>query len=175
MTTAVEYDVRPSRPSDLAELAGIELAAARMLVGFAPEHVLRETTSLSDFETAHRDGLLWVAFAEDHPVGFAHVKKLEPGSVHLDELDVLPSHGRRGLGRRLVKGVCYWAAMNGLQAVTLSTFRDPAWNRPFYASLGFEIVRADELSEALIAIVADEVRRGLDPLSRVVMRRWLKT
>lgn len=173
MTTGVEYDVRPSRPSDLSELSVIELAAARLLVGFAPESILLEATPMSDFESAHRAGLLWVALADDRPVGFAHVKRLEPGSVHLDELDVHPSHGRRGLGRRLVDCVCYWAAMNGLQAVTLSTFRDPPWNQPFYASLGFETVQGTDLSEAMAAIVADEVRRGLDPLGRVVMRRQL--
>ena len=173
MTTAVESDVRPSRPSDLAELPAIELAAAGMLVGFAPERVLLETTPMSDLEKAHRSGLLWVALADDRPVGFAHVKRLEPGSVHLDELDVHPDHARRGLGRRLVSGVCYWAAMNGVQAATLSTFRDPPCNRPFYESLGFESVRDSDLTDAMSAVVADEVRRGLDPLKRVVMRRQL--
>jgi predicted N-acetyltransferase YhbS len=85
-------------------------------------------------------------------------------------LDVHPVHGRRGLGRRLVTAICEWATERGIGAVTLSTFRDPRWNRPFYASLGFRVIPRDTLSPALTVIVADEIRRGLDPDQRVVMR-----
>src|SRR5262245_64419083 len=77
----------------------------------------------------------------------------------------------RGLGTRLVLQVCDWAAGNGFGSVTLTTFRDVAWNMPFYARLGFEIVPRSQLSPALCAIVKDETRRGLDPTRRVVMRR----
>jgi hypothetical protein len=42
---------------------------------------------------------------------------------------------------------------------------------PFYARLGFEVVSAAQLSPALLAVVEDETRRGLDPTRRVVMRR----
>ena len=171
--TPVAYEIRAARPVDLPKLSAIELAAARLLVGFAPESVLVETTPHADLDSACREGTLWVAVADDEAIGFAHVKRVEIGSAHLDELDVHPAHGRRGVGRRLVGAVCDWAAVNGLQAVTLSTFRDPPWNRPFYARLGFEVVPDDELSRALSAIVADESRRGLDLSRRVVMRRQL--
>lgn len=118
-------------------------------------------------------GLLWVASTEAVPVGFAQVKLLESGSAHLDELDVHPEHGRRGLGRRLVTAVCEWAAGERLPQVTLSTFRDVPWNMPFYASLGFAVVAPPERSDAMRAIVADETRRGLNPDRRVIMRRAL--
>jgi GNAT superfamily N-acetyltransferase len=124
-------------------------------------------------ERACSDGHLWVAKEDDRPVGFALVKVLEPQTAHLDELDVHPAHGRRGLGRRLVTAVCDWAAGEGREAVTLSTFRDVPWNMPFYMKLGFEIIPYDSLSPALTAIVADEARRGLDSDRRVVMRRML--
>jgi len=171
--TDSSYEIRLARSADLARLAAIELAAARLLVGFAPDGVLGETTPIADLDAARAADLLWVASLGDEPVGFAHLKRIEPASVHLDELDVHPKHGRRGLGRRLVTAVCEQAASQGLGAVTLSTFRDPPWNRPFYASLGFEDVANAGLSDALSAIVADELRRGLDPKRRVVMRRRL--
>src|SRR5262249_28842442 len=120
---------------------------------------------------AQRDGHLWVALLDDVAVGFAHVELLEGDAAHLEEIDVHPAHGRRGLGTRLVLHVCDWAADNGIGSVTLTTFRDVAWNMPFYARLGFEVVPHAQLSPALRAIVEDETRRGLDPARRVVMRR----
>jgi len=165
------YAIDLARPRDLPVLASIELAAATLLSEHAPPSVLAEITPLEELETARREGLLWVARADDLAVGFAHVKLLEPRAAHLDELDVHPRHGRRGLGRQLVLTVCEWAASRGLAAVTLSTFRDPPWNMPFYSRLGFEPIAHGDLSPAMIAIVADETARGLDPKRRVVMRR----
>jgi GNAT superfamily N-acetyltransferase len=120
---------------------------------------------------ALHEGHLWVALADDLAVGFAQVEVIEREAAHLEEIDVDPEHGRRGLGEQLVLQVCEWAASNGYASVTLSTFRDVVWNMPFYARLGFEIVPRAQLSPALCAIVEDETRRGLDPTRRVVMRR----
>ena len=46
----------------------IELAAARLLVGHAPESVLNQTTSDEVLKAAERHGHLWVALAGDVPV-----------------------------------------------------------------------------------------------------------
>ena len=169
------YRIIAARPEDLGRLAAIELAAAGLLAGHAPASVLNHTTSLDDFETAQREGHLWVVLAGDGPVGFAHVEVIESDAAHLEEIDVHPEHGRRGLGTRLVLHVCRWAASAGYSAVTLTTFRDVAWNMPFYARLGFGVVPVEHLSPALCAVVEDETRRGLDPSRRVVMRRPLSS
>jgi cobalamin biosynthesis protein CbiD len=66
--------------------------------------------------------------------------------------------------------VCAWAATKGYEFVTLTTFKEVAWNMPFYARLGFEVVSWSDLSPALRAVVADESRRGLDVTRRVAMR-----
>jgi GNAT superfamily N-acetyltransferase len=105
------------------------------------------------------------------PVGFAHVEVIEREVAHLEEIDVDPGHGHRGLGTQLVLQVCDWAAGNGYASVTLTTFRDVPWNMPFYERLGFREIPTPELSPALRAVVEAETRRGLDPLRRVVMRR----
>lgn len=165
------YVVTTARPQDLTRLPAIELAAARLLEGHAPESVLNETTGSDVLQKAQREGHLWVALLDDVAVGFAHVEVIERQAAHLEEIDVEPAHGRRGLGRRLVLHVCDWAARNGYAAVTLTTFRHLPWNMPFYARLGFKILPPNELSPALCAIVDDEMRRGLDPAYRVVMRR----
>jgi GNAT superfamily N-acetyltransferase len=165
------YEITAARPSDLPLLPAIELAAAGLLAGHAPESVLAETTSQEDLRDAQRRGHLWVALADGVPVGFAHVEVLEPAAAHLEEIDVHPDHGRRGLGARLVMAVCAWAASEGYRSVTLTTFRDVPWNMPFYARLGFEVIPPEELGPALLPVVRDETRRGLDPARRVAMRR----
>jgi GNAT superfamily N-acetyltransferase len=167
------YSIEPAQPRHLPWLPSVELAAARLLVGHAPEAVLATATSAADLERACRDGRLWVALADDRPVGFAHVKLLEPRVAHLEELDVHPDHGRRGVGRRLVEAVCEWARWEGFESVTLSTFRDVPWNRPFYERLGFVVVPAESLTPALARLVETERERGLDTARRVVMRRVL--
>jgi putative acetyltransferase len=164
------YRIATARPTDLPLLPAIELAAARMLVGHAPESVLAEVTSQQGLKRAQGLGQLWVALADDVPIGLAHVEILEPGSAHLEEIDVHPDHGRRGLGTSLVQTVCAWAAARGFWSVTLSTFRDVPWNMSFYSRLGFEAIPPESFTHALRAVVEDETRRGLDPGRRVVMQ-----
>ena len=117
-----QYEIALARPHDLRLLASIELAAAQLLRGHAPDTVLNEVTSERVLSDAQREGRLWVALAGETAVGFAHVELVEPNAVHLDELDVHPDHGRRGLGTRLVKAVCAWAQARDVP-VTLATFR----------------------------------------------------
>jgi GNAT superfamily N-acetyltransferase len=105
-------------------------------------------------------------------VGFALVELLD-GKPHLEEMDVMPSHGRRGLGRALLEAVFAWAHREGHASVTLTTFRDLPWSAPFYTRSGFRALAFDEIDPTLAALVRDEASRGLDPAKRVVMRRLL--
>jgi GNAT superfamily N-acetyltransferase len=163
------YRIVGARPRDLHRLGAIELAAATLLRGHAPDTVLNEVTGEQELQEAQRQGRLWVALAGDTPVGFAHIEVLEPNAAHLKEIDVHPDHGRRDLGRRLVAEVCRWAEERGYPAVTLTTFLDVPWNMPFYARLGFEEIPTATLTPALKSVLEDEARRGLDPARRVAM------
>jgi GNAT superfamily N-acetyltransferase len=169
--TTPRYTIALARVCDLPALPAIELAAARLLVGQAPESVLAETTSHEELQAAQGLGHVWVALLSDQPVGFAHVKILEARHAHLEEIDVHPDHGRRGLGKQLVMAVCAWAAREGYESVTLTTFRGVPFNMPFYERLGFEVIPDTIVSPALRRVANDETRRGLDPSNRVVMRR----
>jgi GNAT superfamily N-acetyltransferase len=113
-------------------------------------------------------GRLWVASTGNIPVGFALVKMLADDLPHLEEIDVDPSHGRRGLGTALVRAVCKWATVSGYVMLTLTTFRAVAWNLPFYARLGFEEIPRETLRPELAAVVSEEADRGLDPDTGVV-------
>jgi GNAT superfamily N-acetyltransferase len=165
-----EYEITTARAKDVPLLPAVELAASRLFVGYAPEGIITRTKSVEAHEDARRHGQLWVALLHDAPVGFALVELIEPESAHLEELDVHPDHGRRGLGTRLIAAVCGWAASQRLRSVTLITSSDVPWNMPFYARLGFDVVPFDELTPALRSLFQAEAERGLDPAKRVVMQ-----
>lgn len=166
----LRYSVAVARPEDLHVLPSIESAAAKLLHGHAPAHVLDEVTDDATFRDAQAQGHLWVALERDTPVGFALVEMLAEDSPHLEEIDVHPDHGRRGLGTALVRSVLEWASLAGYGEVTLTTFRAVPWNMPFYSRLGFEVIPAEQLGPELVAVVENETARGLDPRDRVVMR-----
>ncbi|OLC78884.1 MAG: hypothetical protein AUH78_01825 [Gemmatimonadetes bacterium 13_1_40CM_4_69_8] len=165
-----QFRIATARPFDVPFFASIEREAAQLLRGYAPQSVLDETTSETDFREAQAAGRLWVALAGDTPVGFALVKMLAEDLPHLDEIDVHPDHGRRGAGTALVRAVCEWTRRSGYSGITLTTFRGVPWNMPFYSRLGFEDVSHDKHRPELKAVVADETARGLDPRHRVIMR-----
>jgi len=167
--TASVYSIRPAHAEDVPALSAIELAAAQLLRGHAPESVLAETTDVGRFATAACDRRLWVAANGSIPVGFALVEMLAEDLPHLEELDVDPSHGRRGLGTALVRTACEWATVSRYGMLTLTTFRAVTWNLPFYARLGFEELSREILRPELAAVVAEEAHRGLDPTTRAVM------
>jgi GNAT superfamily N-acetyltransferase len=132
------------------------------------------STPPEDFRRALDQRCLWVAITTTgRPVGFA-MAGTNGGNAHLDELDVDPAHGHRGLGRALVKTFIDWARQHGYAAATLTTQRDVPWNAPFYASLGFEIVSPANLSPALRDLVASEIARGLPREGRVAMHLNLR-
>jgi GNAT superfamily N-acetyltransferase len=92
--------------------------------------------------------------------------------AHLWQLSVHPSESRRGRGSALVMAVCDWAASQGYAAVTLTTFRDVAWNGPFYARMGFRVLT--DLAPGLAAVRANEILIGHDALGpRIAMRKDL--
>jgi 4-diphosphocytidyl-2-C-methyl-D-erythritol kinase len=128
------YSISSARLDQILALSAIELQAAQMLKGHAPDSVLSETTDAATFADAVRHERLWVALTGNRPVGFALVVMLADDLPHLEEADVAPSHGRRGLGTALVCAACDWATVSGYAALTLTTFR---------AALELQVLLAD--------------------------------
>lgn len=164
------YHIQLALPEHIPHLAGIELAAVELFSEVDIPPALRaDTTSEKEFLEVQRAGRLWVALADaDIPIGFAHVEIVD-GVAHLEEIDVLPEYGRRGIGAALVRAVCEWAARE-YDAVTLTTFVHLPWNAPFYRGLGFREIPPSEIATGLAAIIEDEGRRGLDLTTRIAMR-----
>ena len=108
------YVVVAASEPDLLALSAIERAAADMFSAEdLPPAVRESVTPLSQLISAQREARLWVALNDDRPVGFAIADRLD-GQAYLDEMGVLPAHGRQGIGTELVRRVCRWARGNGL-------------------------------------------------------------
>ncbi|MEV0648764.1 GNAT family N-acetyltransferase [Phytomonospora sp. NPDC050363] len=106
------------------------------------------------------------------PVGFAALTLVD-GGVHLEELAVDPAFGRRGVGSALLEGVCDYAREKGSAAVTLTTFRDVAFNGPFYASRGWREWPREEWGPQMREQWAAEEAAGIFVAPRIAMRRSL--
>jgi GNAT superfamily N-acetyltransferase len=168
------HRIEPAQAGDLPKLARVERAANRLFVERGVVGVVADdVTLLAELAEARAAGLLWVARSEGgEPIGFA-LLCLVDGQPHVEEIDVDPAYGRRGIGRALLETALAWARGAGHRAVTLTTFRDIPWNAPFYESAGFQPIGAHELGPGLAEIVHEEATRGLDPAQRVAMRREL--
>ena len=147
-------DVREARAADLPLLAGIEADADRLFLERFGDPPWERPTPGQD--RVFEPGFLLVAGTP--AVGFAHVLEIE-GEAHLELLAVRPSHGRQGIGTALVRAVLAEARARGHRRLTLSTYRDVPWNRPFYERLGF--VELDRLEHWHREMQRTEERMGL--------------
>ena len=169
------FDIRSASERDVPLLPIIEQRAAALFLDRA-EHLgltaegLQHVTSEDVLACAQQQGRLWVATVNSgEVVGFALVILVDD-LAHLKEVDVLPEHGRQGIGTALVQTVCAWARGLGIPAVTLSTFREVPWNAPFYARLGFQVVSPIEVSPGHVELMNRESDRGLRSDRRILMR-----
>lgn len=166
------FVVRDARHEDIRRLQAIERAAAELFRGTGLIDIDRMSVLTDDeHRAAIEDQLSLVALAEGAVVGFV-MGEAYPPDCYLHELDVAPSHGRRGAGALLVDAFCRRAAARAATRVVLSTFTGPAWNAPLYRRLGFVDLDASELSPWMQAIAAAHAA-FLDPSTRTFMARRL--
>jgi GNAT superfamily N-acetyltransferase len=155
----------------LAAIGPIELAAATLFSETDLPAVIRyRVTEPELLRDAQKDSRIWVALTEnDVPVGFA-LATLVDDEAHLDEIDVLPDYGQRGIGTELVNAVASWARRSGYASLTLITFKHLPWNAPFYEKLGFVRLRSAALSAGLANLIEEEGKAGIDVAKRIGMR-----
>jgi len=154
----------------LADIPKIELAAATMFSeADLPQTIRHRVTPVSALEEALKAQRLWVAGDGAEVVGFAAAGIVD-GAAYIDEIDVLPEFGRRGIGTGLVHTVADWARAENFSTLTLITFSHLAWNAPFYEKLGFERMISAEHGRELMGLIEEERRIGIDITNRVAMR-----
>lgn len=178
--SVAEYQIKQASQVPTAVLSGsiqdllrdIEVASAKRFSGLGliaeeklSDHIPQERV----MEMIEANRMLVACDAQGVPVGFAALSLWSQGCL-LEELDVLPAHGGKGLGRALVVAAIEWAKANRQPSIFLSTFTDVPWNRPFYSRMGFQIVPESELDADMMQLRSNEIAAGLPVYKRVFMR-----
>lgn len=122
---------------------------------------------------AASSGDLLVAELSGEAVGFALLGRLGE-DAHLREIDVLPASAGAGVGSELLEAACQRARARGARRMVLTTFRDLAFNAPWYARRGFVELADGERGAPLDAVLAAETAAGFDPGARCAMARRLR-
>jgi GNAT superfamily N-acetyltransferase len=164
------YTIRSPQIEELALLPPIEQAAAARFQD-TPYAFLVDANPLplEFIQQRFQAGQVWVAVdQEDTVIGYAVTREVDR-TLYLQEIDVAPSHGQRGIGTALIDHIRAWAKPSGYSVMSLSTFRDIPWNAPFYSKLGFRILDESELTEAFQQIRRQEHEGGLPIAQRVIM------
>jgi GNAT superfamily N-acetyltransferase len=167
------FSLRAGRDADVESLLEVERLAAALLLGHGTYDLFAmHSLSPQDLQDGIAKGMLRVAELDGQAVGFALWGEVD-GHAHLFEMDVLPEHGRRGIGSALLESVCESAAARGFSAMTLTTLRDVPWNAPFYSARGFVEITESWWGPQLGELVARERMLGFPMELRLVMRREL--
>jgi GNAT superfamily N-acetyltransferase len=166
--------IRPPRRNELALLRRIERDASQRFAEIGLRVIAaHEPPSIAELERSIGVGQAWVAVSDrGRPVGYLLAATVDD-CAHVVQVSVARAHASRRLGAALIDHLATIAGQAGQPALTLTTFRDVAWNAPYYRRLGFEVVAPDVQGPGLAKLVAHEATSIPGHAPRVAMRRWL--
>jgi GNAT superfamily N-acetyltransferase len=170
----MDVTIRAAATADIARMQWLEIDAGRRFLDVGLDAIAGDGPYPEALLAGHiADGTAWVAVdAAGEAIGYAFASVVD-GEGHLDQVSVARAAMGGGVGTALIDAVCDWATSRGLDAVTLTTFRDVPFNGPYYERRGFLALAADELGPQLAGIRAQERANGIDVAERVAMRRRL--
>lgn len=162
--------MRPALPADVPRMVAIERDAARLFGEVdGLEWLAGEEPDAQAYVTPIGAGTAWIAEANGEPAGFL-VADRAGNWLHVVEVSVRRAVQGQGLGKGLLETASALAREQGLAGLTLTTFRDLAWNAPFYARLGFVMLHDDELDPHLREALEHDAAAGLPRARRCAMR-----
>ena len=141
--------IRPALPAEVDRLRRIDKAARtryRGQPGLAGA-VDAPAIAAERFQT----GWTFVAEREAQPTGFMLLQAVD-GLLYLANISVAPDASGRGIGRALLTAAEDHAHKLGLPAVTLTTFRSPPWNGPWFRRFGYETMPEARIGDGLRSI-----------------------
>lgn len=168
--------IRLATEADIPAMQRLELDAGQRFADVGLQSIADDPPSGHDALMVYiKDQAAWMAIDEHSqaPIGYA-VSSIVDGEAHLDQVSVSMAAAGRGVGSLLVHKIFDWGVRRGYDAITLTTFRDLAWNGPLYVRLGFVALTDTECGPELLLIRAEERSRGIDVLPRIAMRRLLR-
>ena len=172
--------IRPTTAKDIALLPDIERSAGQAFVTYSDLAWLADADVMSVEEHGRLAalGTSWVAGAQ-HLEGFLCSEPFvrDPGQsacepdidLHIWELAVHADSQGKGIGTALMRHVMDLGATD-YAGLTLTTFKDVAFNAPFYERLGFSRIEDVSLEPRLAGVLAAEQAHGLPIEYRCAMR-----
>lgn len=168
------YTLRALQSGDFAQLHAVEASATdRLIQHGAGELQFLPAPTAAHFERGFAGCGTWVA-ADAAGVAVGYLRAHDIGGIFwIHQVSVHADHAGRGLGRALVFAALDHARWAFHSAAGLSTYRDIAFNAPFYERLGF--LRADpaSLPPEILARFEAECPPGCPPERRTIMIRKL--
>ena len=166
--------IRAARVSDVEHIQAIEVAAGAAFADLGMDLVAGDEPASLEYLTDFVEGeRCWVSVdASDRPVAYL-ISAIVDGLAHVEQVSVHPDHAGNRLGASLIEHAAEWARRRRLPAMTLTTYVDVPWNGPYYETLGFRFLAAEEETDGLRVIRREEIALGLDQWPRACMRREL--
>ncbi|MDG3440022.1 GNAT family N-acetyltransferase [Nitrospirillum amazonense] len=114
-------------------------------------------------------GTVWVA---DHAGVAAGFILLQPqdGQLYIANISVMPEAGGQGIGAALLAQALGHARALETEALTLTTFRAPPWNGPWFRRHGYTPMPEERMGPALRATLERQIIT-VDPATREVLWR----
>lgn len=164
-------NIRLASALDIQALPEIERSAALAFADIPDLAWVEELPLIpeSEHSIAVEEKTCWVAELDGELVGFLLATK-SGRELYIRELSVSSTEQRKGVGTDLINAVIE-ASRDAVERVTLTTFRDVPWNRPFYERLGFSVVVAP--TEKLLRELVREKNAGLPIHRRCAMEMVL--
>lgn len=165
------YYFRLSRTEDVADLCRISAEARLRYRTFPSLAHIADAPALTPvrFEACR---VVVALDSDSHKImGFAAMRPLD-GLLYLDNISVGPSASGMGIGAKLLSAVIEHAESLGVQAVSLTTFREPPWNGPWFRKDGFLTMPGAYIGEGLKQVM-DRQWLTLDATTRETLWRVL--
>lgn len=166
-------EIKPTQLSEVELLPELERSAGKAFLAMPELAFVANGDVVSEAEHERFVGLdaSWVAHVNGQCCGFV-CAEVFGAELHVWELAVHADAQKQGIGAALMAQIVEHAHKAGLAAVTLTTFRDVAFNAPFYKRLGFDYVEGEVLAQdaRLQDVLLAEAAHGLPAQSRCAMR-----
>lgn len=168
---ASETIIRLGRTDDAARIPDVERAAGALFRTVGMDEIAdADVTEVSILLDRALTGRLFVAESAGHLTGFSIFSEVDD-VCYLEEVST--SQSGQGIGRQLIACVENAARARGLDWITLATFREVAWNAPYYARLGFKEWPTQDLPAGHQERYRKQAEYGLDMSKRIFMRKAL--
>lgn len=167
----MEFDLRVSQHSDLDSLQRLSVRARHRYKSIPALAHVAESLPLG----ADRFEACWVVVAVDRHsgdiIGFAAMRLLDD-DLYLDNISVEPDASGKGVGKRLLASVEAYAHVCQLHAISLTTFREPRWNGPWFRRNGFQPMPAERIGDGLRSVMERQAQ-SFNPATRETLWRLL--